>query len=307
MSWFKNLTIHQIEGFSLDAEELSRRLAANLFTPCTEHEVSRKGWVSPINEQSEQLVYECMGGMLICLKSERKDLPARVVNQKLKERIAARQAELGEGEVVGREERQSMREEVILELIPKCFSTHDHLKAYIDCKAGLVVIDSASEKEAEQLMETLRSHIGDAATTRPVGVMNSIPEVMSNWIRNQDLPEGLEAGLRCKVCNRGESGSIAYQNQDLVNDERLRGYLDDNKYISELELLWEDKLQFRFTEKFVFKGVKAQNTLKEEIQEASGEANVQRLDAEFALLLGNVRELYGAITHMFGGEARAGG
>ena len=80
------------------------------------------GWVSPINGQADNVsfVHASQGCLMVCAKRQEKVLPAAVINEFLNEKVEAIQD--AEGRTVGRKERQSLKDDVMMELLPKAFT-----------------------------------------------------------------------------------------------------------------------------------------------------------------------------------------
>lgn len=76
--WFKNATIYTLSAPLIGADALSEKLAPLAFEPGTSVEMQRQGWVAP--REGGGLVHAVGDQYLISLRSEKKLLPASVVN-----------------------------------------------------------------------------------------------------------------------------------------------------------------------------------------------------------------------------------
>ena len=79
--WFKNLQIYRLPApWAVTPEQLEASLAKHAFTPCTSLELQSQGWVSPRDDG--MLVHSVNRQMLILLGTEKKLLPATVIDRK---------------------------------------------------------------------------------------------------------------------------------------------------------------------------------------------------------------------------------
>src|SRR5690606_23539546 len=104
------------------------------------------------------LVHSANGALLICLREEKKLLPASVVREALDERI--REVEDREMRKVRKREREQLKEEIIFELLPRAFTRSTNTYGYIDTQAGMVVVDASTWRKAEHFTERLRDALG---------------------------------------------------------------------------------------------------------------------------------------------------
>ncbi len=86
--WFKQAQLFKFEANgSFGAEELEGHLAQLPFTPCSSGLPISHGWISPTDEEDAPLVYTAKEFLLICLQTEAKLLPAKILRQKLNEKV----------------------------------------------------------------------------------------------------------------------------------------------------------------------------------------------------------------------------
>ena len=189
--WFRNLLPYRLrEGVAYDAEAAEARLAALAFTPCGSLEMHRSGFVPPLGPEAP-LVHAAAGSLLLCLQQEEKLLPASVIREALDQRVQEREA--AEGRKVRKRERDRLREEVVVDLLPRAFSRHKRTWGYIDTEAGFLVVDAGSEKQAEHFVEQLREAWGDLPLAPPETQMGP-GTVMTRWLAQQEHPGDVELG-----------------------------------------------------------------------------------------------------------------
>ncbi|MEP3588777.1 MAG: recombination-associated protein RdgC, partial [Marinobacter sp.] len=148
--WFRNARVFRFtKPFDITAEALEEKLQADAFKPCGPQETMRQGWVPPLGKHGELLVHSANGYHLIALRKEEKILPGPVVKEAVEERAEA--IELEQSRKVRRKEKDEIKEQVMLEMLPQAFSRNRRCYAYLAPKDGVLVVDAGSAKQAEDL------------------------------------------------------------------------------------------------------------------------------------------------------------
>ena len=218
--WFKNLRIYRFtQELVIDAESLHDALSTNIFVPCGSQDTFRYGWVSPTGNKDEDasLVHASQGYYMVCAKKQEKVLPAAVVNEVLEEKMA--HISVTEDRKVSRKERQDLKDDVIMELLPKAFTKSGLQFAYIDSRQGYIIIDAASAKKAEELLSALRECLGSLSVV-PI-ISQQLPyQTMTHWLIEASAPENFTISDECELADPKEMGSvIRCKHQDLFSDE----------------------------------------------------------------------------------------
>lgn len=131
--WFKQAQIFKFEeNNSFSAEELEGQLEQLPFTPCPSGLPISQGWISPKEEEDESLVFSVPGFLLICLQTEAKLLPAKIVSQKLNEKV--KEIQLKQDRKVPYKEKNVLKQAIYNELLPKAFGAIYRTYAFIDTK-----------------------------------------------------------------------------------------------------------------------------------------------------------------------------
>ena len=131
--WFKNLMLYRLPApWSISLEKLEQQLSRGVFSKCPSNQPSSRGWAAPRN--SGELVTSVGGQWLICLCEEHRILPGSVVNDEVKERAEALEAQ--QGYYPGRKQMKELRERVTEELLPRAFTRRNKTFIWIDPKNG---------------------------------------------------------------------------------------------------------------------------------------------------------------------------
>lgn len=297
---FKNLiTFRLTEKFTLSAEELAEKLTAFKFASCTGQQAFSMGWTAPIGEN---LVHKASSFMMICLKKEERILPATVINEMLQVRID--EIEEKEGHRLGKKARAELKDNLIFELLPRAFTHSTKLFAYIDTENDFIVVDSASTKQAEDLLSILRKTLGGLPAI-PLNTVNKPILTMTNWLTHETQPSEITIDDECELRAPEEGGSIArFKRHDLTLLE-IKNHLETGKQVVKLALNWKDRLSFVLDENLGVKRLKFLELVQEQRNETSPETEEERFDVDFIIMTAELSEFINEMLAVFGGENRA--
>lgn len=286
----KNARLFQLrEPFAWTGATLEERLSARRFRPCGPLEAATLGWSAPAGSGAQgdgALVHSVDQCLLICARRQERLLPATVVAEALDERVA--EIEGSEARTVGRAERRRLREEITLDLLPRAFTRSRRILAYIDARTGWLVVDTASEKVAEELLSLLRETLGSLPAVPPRPGGSATPR-MTEWVSQGAWPDGFTLGDACELRDPKDSQSvIRCRGQDLSGEE-MKGHLTAGKEVVQLALSWAEQLDFVLGEDLSMKRLRLAESLLEEAAASDEEDPVVRLEAELAILVGAMR------------------
>lgn len=296
MFWFKNAMIYRLTK-SLDWSEktLSDALENNQYHPCTQSEMSKFGWSTPL--KGSELLYFTVGKQILLLaQKEEKILPAHVIKRELDVRVE--KLEQAENRKLKKVEKQTLKDDVVATLLPRAFSKYQQTALWIDAENNLIYVDAASAKRAEEALALLRKSLGSLPVV-PLTFANEPSLVMQEWVAKESIPQWLvsleEAELR-----DANNGVIRCKQQALDSDEILS--LVNSKYVTKLALEWEEHLSFVLNEDCSLKRLKFADQIREKNDDILKEDYAQRFDADFVLMTGILSKLTENLLHDFGGE-----
>ena len=299
--WFKNLLFYRFtRPFDLNAEALSTQLEQHRFGPCRAQEISRYGWTSPMAKLSEQLVHSGNGSLLICAQKEEKILPASVIRDYLNERVERIETE--QDRKVRKKEKDELKDEIIIDLLPKAFSRYQQTHAYIDPKLGFLVVDASSAKRAEELCSYLRQTLGSLPVSIPA-LLHAPTSIMTRWLtEEQSMPAGFELGDESELKDPSENGAtLRCKQQDLLGDE-IRPHLDAGKLAVKLALSWRDSCRMILSDDLILRRLKFSDTLLDQAADAGAADAAAAFDADFYLLTETLGKLIPELLEALGGE-----
>jgi recombination associated protein RdgC len=296
--WFKNARIFQLPSdFSIDAAELSGALAHDALKPCGPQDMASQGWVSPFSLENKELYCLQSGSaQLFTMAIEEKVLPAKVVNQQLSEKVGQIKAE--SGNKPGRKQQSDMKQEILFQLLPQAFTGINKINAYIDNKHQLLIVDSASQKAAENLVSQLRQTLGSFKATA-FGESSAMATVLTRWVSQGHIQSGLDFGTNLVLETLNESKSvIRARNVDFITDE-MQKHIDNGYLVTQMGLVFNDRIEFTLTHDFAIKSIKFTDIVQDQLEYDSIESEEQLLDSRFSLMSLELAELFAVLFEIF--------
>lgn len=296
--WFRNLQIYQLtETFKPSAEELHKALLEQQFNPCRGLDTHRIGWTTPLGKFGDQLVHASNGNYMLCMRREDRILPAAVIREAVQQKVD--EIEFTQSRNVGRKEKNEIKDEVIVDLIPRAFTRSTLSYAYIDPKNDWVIMDCASANKAEEMLGLIRESLG-SFKVKPLAVKNAPSAMMTDWVKNS-APGDLAVTDECELKEPVEKGGvIRIRGVDLGSQEILQ-HLKSGKLVSKLSIQWQDRISCVLVDDLSIKRMKFMDLVMEEAANTDADDEVMRFDADFALMSLELSRFIPALCHYFGG------
>ncbi len=297
--WFKNLRLYRFtETFTSTPDDLNRLLGEHSFQPCGNLDMARYGWVPPLGRHGTEYTHVANGYIMICAQRQEKILPAVVVKETLEQKVI----EISDSEArhVGRKERETLKDEVIFSLLPKAFTKSSLDFAYIAPHEGLLVVNSASAKRAEDLLSALREALGSLRVI-PITAKHVPTQTMTEWVRTGDLPSAFELGEECELQAGKDGRVIRCKNQDLTADE-IRNHLDAGMFVNRLSLTWNEAIHCVVDDQLAVKRLKFEDSIQDKADDRNPESAAEQFDVDFAIMTVELSAFIAALLAAFGGE-----
>ncbi len=235
------------------------------------------------------------------IRREEKILPPPVIAEELLKRVA--RLESDQRRRLKKTEKDSLRDEVLHSLLPRAFSKNSTVSLWINVTDGLIMVDAASAKRAEDSLALLRKTLGSLPVV-PLTMEAPIELTMTDWVRSGSAPAGFGLGDEAELKAILEDGGIGrFKKQALVSDE-IHVHLEAGKVVTKLSIDWQQRIQFVLCDDGSIKRLKFSDELTEQNNDIDREDAAQRFDADFILMTGELISLINGLTTSLGGEAK---
>lgn len=297
--FFRNAQIYRLpRGYDMTAERLTELLTPQTFRSATSAELTTSGWTPPTKDGG--LVHTVNKQLLIALKTEKKLLPASVINQVSKAKAA--EIEETQGFPVGRKAMKELKERVADELLPRAFDIASVVLAWVDPVNGWLVVDAASPSKADEVVKMLLKAI-DRLPLESLRVQRSPVAVMTGWLEADEAPLGFTIDQDTELRATGESrATVRYLKHSLDPDD-IRRHIAAGKQCTRLAMTWKDKISFVLTDSLAIKSIKPLDVIRE--GESAARDDLERFDSDMMLMTAEMSLLLADLVEELGGEAKA--
>jgi recombination associated protein RdgC len=165
----------------LTSEALSDKLEKHAFQPGGSRDMQSLEWVAPRDDSG--FVYALDGHYLMCLRVEKKLLPATVINQAAK----ARDIDEQQGFKPGRKQMKDIKEQVTDDLLPKSHTVYHDTRLWMDTRDKWLVIDTSTDSKSDEVLGMLAKCLEPFPVT-PLYVEQSPAAAMTNWLITDEPP-----------------------------------------------------------------------------------------------------------------------
>ena len=302
--WFKSIHLYRLhgaaaEGIALDTLEAA--LAEHTHRPVSSAESRRLGWYPPAGRQGTQLVHEIQGHRLLTALRQERLLPASVIREEVEERVAEREA--AEGRPMPRRDRQAIKEQVIEELLPRAFTRTQRIDVWWDTDRALIAINAASRTRAEEVLDLLRQSLGSLQVT-PLAANWTPRSAMTVWLSDPETrPAWLRIGEKAVLEDPGDDGKWSASGVDIDADD-TQSVLESGRQVTRLQIEIDERVTAMLHDDLTLKSIRFADALLDEASQVEDDDDpIMRLETDFALMTGALRECIEQLIDGLGGEA----
>lgn len=284
--WFKQLSIYVL-GNPVDTEALNEQLAKRMYLAPGGLDWFSEGWISPADHLDQPVFTLRDAHALVSLRRDDKVLPDGVIRDALDKKVA--EIEATEQRKVGRKEKLAMKEQITDDLLPRAFSRSSRTNAYLDQSRGFLMVDSASPSKAERLLSALREALPPFPATLPRTKV-APHTLMTDWLAAGEASGDFVLDADATLQDSSENGAkIKISRADLTAEE-IRQHIATGKQVTELGLIWRERIRFVLTDQLRLKRVQFLDVLQEEASQAGDDA-ASLFEATFLLMREELGEL----------------
>lgn len=294
---FRNIRYYRVDNLWPDSEEeLSATLAKAAFEPCGPLTERSSGWMPVFADAGDSLARRVNGADLLKLRSQSRVLPPAAINEELENRIEEFRTRMGESP--SPREKRRLKAETRDELLPKAMLKSDKIWGYFDISEKIIGIDTAQESVAERFLRRLRVPFGDLNLT-PLQYRKPVGELLTSIFLG-GAPKQFLPGRECRMQDAADKSSTVRWSAFDLTDRTIRDHVANGMRLTHLAIEYDNVLSFVLDEDGVM--TKLRLLGMDEDKEIDNDP-LARLDAEFALTTGVLRQLLLDTGKLLGGFA----
>lgn len=280
--------------WSASLQQAEQGLEKGRFVECGATQLQSLGWVAPRGVQHGALAESIGGQWLLKLMIEKKLMPGSVVKRALEQRVES--IEQATGRKPGKKESRDIRDELLLDLLPKAFTKQEAVLVWIDTASRLLVTDASSQAKADVVMTALVAALPGFAPTL-VQTTASASVSMAQWLTDGAPPAGFSIDRDCELKAADESKATVRYARHLLDTDEVRSHISAGKQPTKLAMSWNDRVSFMLTESMQLKRISFLGVVFEGVAH-----NDDAFDADAAIATGELSRLIPDLIDALGGE-----
>ena len=292
---FKNLMVYRLgPDWSATVAQIDQALASVRFAECGATQARSSGWVAPRGEEHGALIEAINGQWLLQLMVEQKVVPGSVIKRQVD--ALAVQVEKQTGRKPGKKQRNELKDQALLDLLPMAFTKRASVKVWIAPADRLLVLDAGSQSRADEVLTALTQAL-PGLSAQLVNTALSPAACMAEWLVSGEAPAGFTIDRDCELkAADGEKPVVRYARHALDIAE-IREHILAGKQPTRLALTWQGRVSFMLTEALLVKKIAFLDGVFE-----SGGKKEDNFEADAAIATGELAPMIGDLLDALGGE-----
>lgn len=297
--WFKNIQIYRLlPDFRLTQELLTAALQRQPSRACSQLEKHTFGWISPLGVGHDSLVYSTDDCLMLAAAKREKILPSSVVREEAAIQILFQEKE--EGRALSKRERRAVYDKTMLTLLPQALCRTSVTYAYFDLRYQLLLIDTASQKCADEMVILLRDCLGRLPMALPQ-FEASVSHTMTDWVLHGSAPTGFNIDDFCELQQRDKERALIRCQQRDVMTESIRAHLHEGMQVIQLGMTWNDRLSFVLDQRCSIKKIQFLELASPTDEQEDIRSPEEQFDADFRIFSAEFAQFIPALVDVLGG------
>lgn len=292
---FKNLTLARVKGLT-SAGDLGVAARDARFTPCGPTQSANVGFVPP--RAAHGAWCEAIAGhWILAVQIQTKTVPPAEITKWVD--AAAAKIEQETGRKPGKKHRAELKDQALLELLPKAFPKDKVVRVWIDSVTGLVGLDTASPAAAD-LAWMLMAAAAPNAKFAPLQTVVAPAAWMRDMLLDDPGNNGFGLGREVEMCAPDTSAKVRFIDHSLAGED-VTDHLRRGKSVSRMGLEWAGggtTADFVLDESLVLRKIALDVP-------PSDDAPADAFDADVAIGAGTLRLLLADLIAALGGEVQS--
>ncbi|HNP64397.1 MAG TPA: recombination-associated protein RdgC [Woeseiaceae bacterium] len=294
---FRNVRFYRIgDGWPNSEEEVTQALRAAEFKPCGPLTERSSGWVAIYPDAGDALARRVNGADLIRMRSQSRVLPPSVIKEELDVRIDDYAARMKEAPSAS--EKRRMKAEARDELMPKAMLRSDRTWGFVDLKENLIGIDALQASVAERFLRRLGAAM-PISNLRPLQFNQPVGELLTRIFLG-DAPRQFAVGRECRMQDSADAGSKVRWSQFDLSEKSIRNHVTDGMRLTHLAIEYDNILSCVIDQDGTLGKLRFLGMDDDHGDELDPLA---RLDAEFVLMSGTLRQMMTDLKKLLNGFA----
>jgi len=294
---FRNVRYYRMDSDWPESEKaLSKELEKAGFEKCGPLTERSSGWVPVDPDTGNSLARRLNGADLLRLRSQSRVLPPAVINEELEVRIEEFRNRMQEAP--SPRQKRRLKAETRDELLPKAMLKSDRIWGYFDLKEKVIGIDAAQDAAAERFLRRLRAPFGDL-NIRPLQYKQPVDELLTKIFLG-GAPGQFALGRECRMQDSADAGSVVRWTDFDLDDQSIRNHVASGMRLTHLGIVYDNVMSCVLDQNGVITKLRFLG-MDDDADEQS--EPLARLDSEFVLVTGTLRNLLADLRKLLGGFA----
>ncbi|MFT0547023.1 recombination-associated protein RdgC [Allopusillimonas ginsengisoli] len=298
---FKSLSVYRLlpEFRGITESVVREAVQAQRFQEDENGPVSEVGWAGARDNTQDPVFFQDRQ-VLLRYRRAKKVLPSSVVNEEVRRR--ALKIEQEQGYKPGRKQRKEIKENVIMELLPKSHTVLTDTLVWMDLRNGWLVLDSTSSTRCDDVLGLMAKTFEPFPAT-PLRVNKSPAGAMTDWLFEDMPPSGFSIDQETELRSTGESRALVRYVRETPDHADVARQVGAGKQCVRLAMTWADRISFVLTDDLRIKRLTPLDIVAARHNEEPSADDDAQFHSTMALFTGECAKLIGDVVAALGGES----